>query len=111
MRNQLLIAIYALVLSLSSFADEKADQKFIGLDVRSKMETVFKKAPGAIHIPVSEISADSMSKISKETPIKVFCEVGGRAETAKKKLEQMGYKNVENIGSWREWNKDYAKKD
>lgn len=112
MRNKLLVAFTALILTLSTLANDqaKSEDNFIGIDVRSKMEVYMKSAPGAVHIPVSSIDKDSVKDIAKDAPIKVFCEAGVRANQAKTKLEALGYKNVENIGSWREWNKTYAAK-
>ena len=83
-----------------------AEESYVGLDVRSYIERVTSPAPGAIALTNSEISKNIAEKVpNKNTPIKVFCEVGARASRSKRILERMGYKNVENINSWREWNK------
>lgn len=37
--------------------------------------------------------------LEKDAPIKLYCRSGNRAGIAKKMLEDMGYTNVENVGS------------
>lgn len=76
---------------------------YIGLDVRSAAELKANPAPGAVHITLRDVESKAGS-LDKEKTIKVFCEAGGRAGRAKKILEKLGFSQVENIGSWREWN-------
>jgi phage shock protein E len=82
---------------------------FIGLDIRSSAELERNPAPGAIHLTVRDLD-QAPRKLDKNMTIKVFCESGIRAERAKRKLEKMGFKNVENISSWRDWNELQRKK-
>lgn len=79
--------------------------KVIAIDVRSVMELKANPAPGAIHIPVSNIKNEITSKVpDKNTKVILFCESGRRAGAALEALKSMGYKNVKNLGSWRDWN-------
>jgi len=55
----------------------------------------------AINIPVDELE----KRIKEEAPdkkekIQVHCRSGRRSETAKATLERLGYKNVEDLGSY-----------
>ena len=52
------------------------------------------------HIPHTEIAAriDSLS-LNKSTPIILFCRSGKRAGLAQTTLQDLGYSNVENVGS------------
>ena len=77
----------------------------IGLDVRNADEVIDNPAPGSVHIPLGNLPNDLSTQITdKQTHVLVFCEKGGRAEKAKDYMESLGYSNVENFGSWREWN-------
>lgn len=77
----------------------------IGLDVRNADELIDNPAPGSVHIPLGRLPDEVEKQITdKAAPILIFCEKGGRAEKAKEFLESLGYSNVENFGSWREWN-------
>ena len=79
--------------------------KKIGLDVRTAAEIFENPAPGSLHIQLSDLPNEVESKISEKTAeVLVFCEKGGRAEKAKDFLVGLGYTNVTNFGSWREWN-------
>lgn len=86
--------------SVSSFAG-----MFIGLDVRSDYEVKENPAPKSIHITMGDLKEKAPKLLDKNKEIFVFCESGGRAKQAVKILKEMGYARVENIGSWRDWNK------
>lgn len=101
-----LLIIFVLFNSLS-YAQEQTP---IGLDVRSFIELKMNPAPGAIAIPLSDVSEKVSEQIKdKQATIHVFCEAGARAQKALTILKSMGYTNVKNIGSWREWNQEQAK--
>jgi phage shock protein E len=94
-----------LALSLSALTIFAADN-YVGIDVRSGIERKINPADGSIAISNDDLASDIKKHVpNKETKIKVFCEVGGRASRSKQILEKLGYKNVENIKSWRDWNK------
>ena len=71
----------------------------IVIDVRSKEEFDGGHIDDAVHIPHTEI-ADKIADVTedKEATIVVYCAAGRRAGIAKTKLEELGYKNVENGG-------------
>ena len=84
--------------------------KRIGLDVRNTEEILENPAPGSLSIPLGNLPNDLPKQISdKNSHILVFCEKGGRAEKAKEYMESLGYSNVENFGTWREWNESLKK--
>jgi rhodanese-related sulfurtransferase len=87
------------MISFNTFAID-----FIGLDVRTKGETVSNPAAGSVNIPISELTKSTLKDIPKDKSLKVFCEAGGRANKALRILKANGYNKIENIGSWREWN-------
>ncbi len=72
------------------------------LDVRTKAEYDISHIPGATRIePDSDASA---VKIPHDRPIITYCSVGYRSGAFAKKLQETGYKNVQNMsGSIFEW--------
>lgn len=69
------------------------------LDVRTKEEFEERNIENSINIPLDEIIRGHFPDVSTDTPIKVFCESGGRASLAVSILKQNGFINSENIGS------------
>lgn len=79
--------------------------KKIGIDVRTTAEVFENPAPGSLHIELSDLPNQVEGKVeNKDAEILIFCEKGGRAGQAKDFLATLGYTNVTNFGSWREWN-------
>ena len=102
------ILLLTTLLSLFCFANTDV----IGIDVRSWPERKLNPAPESLAISTGDLEEElAEKKIKKDQEIAVFCESGVRAEKAKKVLEKLGYDKVKNIGSWRDWNKDYSKKE
>lgn len=102
MKNLIILITSLFCFTLSA---QTAKKDYVGIDVRSMVERKWNPAPGAIALSNAELSGEIKSKVpNTNTKIKVFCEAGVRAAKAKEILESLGYKNVENIRSWREWN-------
>ncbi len=77
------------------------ETEFVGnifIDVRSNQDYDAAHVPGAINIPLGEISEGhlKLKDLDKNSDIVVYCAAGGRAEMAKKKLESFGLGNVVN---------------
>lgn len=71
----------------------------VWIDVRSFQEHQRKSLPGHLHIPYDMIAEGVKEyKLDFETPIHLYCAVGGRAEYAKETLLKMGFKRVTNEG-------------
>lgn len=68
------------------------------LDVRTTCEFQDGHAPGAIHIPVEELSYRTDELRGCGTPIIVYCKSGGRSRMAQHILEQEGFSEVHNGG-------------
>ncbi len=72
----------------------------IWLDVRSYGENANESLAGSINIPHTQVAKEISGVIKdKNTQINVFCRSGGRAGKALKVLKELGYSNVENVGS------------
>ena len=70
--------------------------KKIFIDVREPGEFASGHVNGAINIPLSKFTDDALSEIPKDKEIILYCRSGGRANTAKGVLLNMGYLNVTN---------------
>ncbi|MCA9129146.1 MAG: hypothetical protein KDB22_18790 [Planctomycetales bacterium] len=71
------------------------------IDVRSKAEWDGGHLEQAVNIPHTSI-ADRIGELTsdKDAQIILYCAAGGRAGTAKAKLEELGFTNVENAGGY-----------
>jgi phage shock protein E len=71
------------------------------IDVREVEEFETGHRPGAINIPLSTFTTQipkELAEIESSTPIGCYCVSGARSERAKRILENMGFKDVTNLG-------------
>ncbi|MEM1432100.1 MAG: rhodanese-like domain-containing protein, partial [Pseudomonadota bacterium] len=81
------------------------------LDIRDSAELAQSgTAEGAHHLPrgMLEFRADPESplydpELRPDRPVILFCAAGGRAALAGKTLQEMGYREVYNMGGLRDW--------
>ncbi len=73
------------------------------VDVRTPGEFASEHLPGAINIPVQQLSARLSSLGDKDEPIVVYCRSGARSARAAKILIQAGYSTVHDLGSLNNW--------
>ena len=96
-------AIIGLVLMCLSHAlpgQAQVAEEAVWIDVRTPAEYASGHLEQAILIPFDGIEAGVAAlNLSKDTPIYVYCAVGGRAEKAKRSLEAQDYSQVTNVGS------------
>ncbi len=72
------------------------------VDVRSPMEYAQGCLPDAVNVPLQSIQvAEDM--LDKERPIVLYCVTGARTRMAKTYLESMGFDNVHDLGSFRNY--------
>ena len=71
------------------------------VDVRTPAEFAGGSAKGAVNIPLDNVSRDT-KKFEGKNHIVVFCRSGNRSGQAKSILEQKGFKNVTNGGTWQD---------
>jgi len=69
------------------------------VDVRSAGEFASGSVKGAVNIPLDRIQSQ-LTKFKGKKNIVVFCRSGNRSAQAKSILEQSGFKNVINGGTW-----------
>jgi len=70
------------------------------VDVRTPEEFAEGSVKGAVNIPLDKVSAQ-LAKFKNKKHIIVFCRSGNRSSQAKSILEQNGFTNVSNGGTWR----------
>lgn len=78
---------------------EKIAQGAFLVDVRTPEEVAMGTVAGSVNIPLYRLRTRLREFYGKETII-VFCRSGNRSAQAKYLLEQAGYKNVINGGTW-----------
>lgn len=79
------------------------NEKTVLIDVRTPGEFEQGSVAGAINIPVDDITSRIQDlPADKEAPITVFCLSGGRSSHAKVLLEEQGYSNVTNGGTYKQ---------
>jgi phage shock protein E len=71
------------------------------VDVRSKGEFQSGNIPGSVNIPLDAITQEIDQFNGKEN-IVVFCRSGNRSAQAKRILNDKGFKNVFNGGTWQD---------
>jgi rhodanese-related sulfurtransferase len=74
------------------------------VDVRTQGEFVGGHVKGSVNIPLDSIPA-KLTKFNNKKNIIVFCQSGNRSGHAITILEQNGFTNVVNGGSWHHVNK------
>ncbi|ODS84010.1 MAG: sulfurtransferase [Cytophagaceae bacterium SCN 52-12] len=70
------------------------------VDVRSPGEFASGSVKGAVNIPL-DLIAGELSRFKGKSNVVVFCMSGNRSGQAKRILEQNGFQNIINGGSWR----------
>ncbi|KAA9040577.1 rhodanese-like domain-containing protein [Ginsengibacter hankyongi] len=69
------------------------------VDVRTPGEFAEGHVKGSVNIPLNTV-ASQLAKFKNKKNIVVFCRSGGRSSQAKSILEQNGFTNVINGGTW-----------
>lgn len=69
------------------------------VDVRTPGEFAEGHVKGSVNIPLDKVPSQ-LAKFKNKKHIIVFCRSGGRSSQAKSILEQNGFNNVVNGGTW-----------
>lgn len=72
------------------------------VDVRTPMEYAQGCLPDAINVPLQSIQT-AADILDKERPIILYCVSGARTRMAKSYLESMGFDQVHDLGSFRNY--------
>jgi phage shock protein E len=76
----------------------KIDAGALVVDVRSVAEYNSGHYPGALNIPVDQVSKRISEFGDKNKPVIVYCASGGRSGSAKSYLQSIGFTDVTNAG-------------
>ncbi len=91
--------IIAALLTGMATAHANVSPEAVWIDVRTSAEYNQGHLEQARHVPFDRIEVGVAGlQLAEDTPIYLYCAVGGRAELAKKRLQAMGYSNVTNVG-------------
>lgn len=86
------------------FIEGKSAEEYQLLDVRQPKEYEAEHLPGALLIPLSDLSA-RMGELDKEKTVIAYCAVGGRSRAAAQLLSGNDFKEVFNMsGGIKAWN-------
>ena len=102
--------VVALVLALRTFFANRSglskeeikalmDQGAMILDVRTPGEFSRGHAPGSRNVPLYRLPSQ-MKALDRSKPILVCCASGARSAAAKAMLDEAGFTQVRNAGSW-----------
>lgn len=73
------------------------------VDVRTPEEFAAGHLPGAVNIPVDDLSLRLEELGAPEKPVVVYCRSGGRGARAEKLLKERGFQQVLNLGPMSAW--------
>lgn len=81
----------------------KMEKNGVLIDVRTPREYKTNHIKGAINIPYDEVDPNiSRSVPEKNTPIYLYCRSGRRSSIAMKKIREMGYTTVHDLGGFQD---------
>ena len=94
MKSFALIFFLLTGISMNAFAEK------IWIDVRTAEEYAKGHVAGALLMPHDQIAVLIADKVTDKTAqLQLYCGTGRRADIARNTLLQMGYTNIENLGS------------
>jgi rhodanese-related sulfurtransferase len=82
--------------SQQALSQQQAGDGFVFLDVRTPEEFASGRVPGAVNIPVGQLSS-RLAELEKDDRLVVYCERGPRAAIAAGTLLEAGYTNVSHL--------------
>lgn len=85
-----------------SDVDALREEGAVILDVRTKYEFSRGAIPGAIHIPIDDLSSRS-AELPRDAKVLVYCQVGHRGHTATMYLRGMGFDAINLDGGLKTW--------
>jgi rhodanese-related sulfurtransferase len=78
---------------VATFADRP---ETLLVDVREAWELAIARLPGALHVPMAQIT-ERLAELDPSRDVVVMCRSGGRSQTVARFLESQGYRSVANL--------------
>lgn len=101
----IIIIMFGLLKNMFSENNNEELNKIISnaylVDVRTPAEFAEGNVPGSVNIPLDQVQ-NQLTKFKNHENIVVFCRSGNRSGQAKAILEQNGFTNVTNGGTWQQ---------
>lgn len=72
------------------------------VDVRTPQEYIAGYIPGAVNIPLQELS-QKIDHLPKDKPVILYCRSGSRSHSAASLLGRLGYTDVYDLGGIHHW--------
>ena len=94
--------------SITDWVEEARRTDGLLIDVRTPEEYDEGHIPGSVNLPLGRTDAIKAVAPSPEARLYVYCRSGSRSARACALFEQMGYKNVRNIGGILSWRDEIA---
>jgi phage shock protein E len=92
---------------LGQIAPDKAKALVAGgaklVDVRSPAEFSMGHIPGAVNVPLQELSSRASSLGAKDGPVILYCASGTRSAMGRSVLKGQGFTQVFNLGAMSRW--------
>lgn len=90
-------------LTVDEVAQALSDSSAVIVDVREDYEFAAGHIPGAVLIPLGELT-DRMDEIPTDVPVVLVCRSGNRSSQAYRTLSRQGFDNVHNmLGGMNDW--------
>jgi rhodanese-related sulfurtransferase len=81
-----------------------SEQHAVLVDVRTAAEFAEGHLPGAINVPLGDLSAQAAKALPEKTrEVVVYCRSGHRSAQARDALEKAGYTHVHDLGAQANW--------
>ena len=96
------------VIDIDTFTSEVIGKDVQLVDVRTLKEYSAGHIDDAIHIDVLDNATftKKIENLDKEKPIYIYCQMGGRSNSASQKLKDMGFETIfDYSGGYGEWSK------
>ena len=90
-------------MSVGRAARDLVSRGAVLLDVRTPEEFGDEHLPGALNVPLQELSARLDEIGAKERDVVVYCRSGRRSAEATRMLRQAGFRCVHDMGAMLEW--------
>ncbi|HJU89445.1 MAG TPA: rhodanese-like domain-containing protein [Gemmatimonadaceae bacterium] len=92
------------VMAADAIKRRKTDSSVVWVDVRELNEWNLFRIPGALHVPLGNVSQRAAGEIPRDKDVVIYCSSGNRSAVAADTLQELGYDRVSSLaGGIRGW--------